>query len=38
MDDSDMDISLDPIVYDTVDNFKYEVAVEANLVDSAYES
>ena len=38
MDDSDMDISLASIVYDTVDNFKYDVAVEANFVDSAYES
>ena len=38
MDDSDMDISLDSIVYDTVDNFKYDVAVEANFIDPAYES
>ena len=38
MDDSDMDISLDSIVYDTVDNFKYDVAVEANFVDSDCES
>ena len=34
MDDSDMDISLDSIVYDTVDYFKYDIAVEANFVDS----
>ena len=27
-----MNISLDSIVYDTVDNFKYDVAVEANLL------
>ena len=33
-----MDISLDSIVYDTVDNFKYDVAVEANFVDSDCES
>ena len=33
-----MEISLDSTVYDTVDNFKYDVAVEANFVDSAYES
>ena len=33
-----MDISLDSIIYDTVDNFKYDIVVEANFVDSAFES
>ena len=33
-----MDISVDSIVYDTVGNFKYGVAFEANFIDSAHES
>ena len=38
MEESDLDISLDSVVYNTVDNFMNDIGVEVNFGDSAYES
>ena len=38
MEESDLDISLDSLVYNTVDNFMNDIGVEVNFGDSAYES
>ena len=38
MEESHLDISLDFMIYSTVDNFMNDISVEANFSDSAYES
>ena len=38
MEESDLDISLDSMIYSTVDNFMNDISVEANFSDSAYET
>ena len=38
MEESDLDISLDSVVYNTIDNFMNDIGVEVNFGDSAYES
>ena len=38
MEESDLDISLDSVVYNTVYNFMNDIGVEVNFSDSAYES